>query len=80
MVLGIPLLYFNAFSLVVSLAATVFAFRKPQSMLFTLVFAVAVFILLGIFSIPGMLFGFGLVVYLKREKQSTPSKTSKRKV
>lgn len=54
------LVYYNLFSLIAGFAiALAFVWRKPRSILLLAALAVVLYVLFGIFSIPGFLLGLG---------------------
>lgn len=65
----IPLFYFNLFSLVVGFAASLFfVWKKPKSILALTALAVVLFVLLGVFALPGFLLGLGAKALLSGAK------------
>ena len=74
----IPLVWFNAFSLAAGFAATFLAFEKPKSMLFTAALGILLFILLGVFALPGFLMALGARVLLKPQPVKADKKAKAR--
>ena len=77
----IPLFWFNLVSLVSSFGITlVLVWKKPKSILVLLALAVALFLLFGVFSIPGFFLALGARVLLSADKTTVKKKRKQAKL
>lgn len=80
MVSGIPLFWFNLLSLTAGFILTLaLVWKSPKSILILVALAVALFILFGIFAIPGFLLALGAKVFLAGKRETTPPHAGKEK-
>ncbi|MEM4255057.1 MAG: hypothetical protein QXR53_01875 [Candidatus Norongarragalinales archaeon] len=76
----IPLFWFNIFSLAAGFAiALLFVWSKPRSMLLLVALAITLFVLFGIFAIPGFFLGLGAKAFLTKDRKIMYNDKRKRK-